>query len=197
MFMYKTDNLEVRGRSFTLARLSESKVCYDDLVEYCKERHIEGIVSIETIVELDKLCLIEDYQDIFNKVKERYPECLIFIPLHNLMYYEYRDIIGAICVNIEEHTDKSLQKFDPYPFCKYTRYLWFNPRYDTDTYESLIPMAFKGRFIRSINKAKSRYNLIKDFLGDRGLTKAEISNSSVEELKEYAEHLQELMKDYI
>lgn len=195
--MYKTDKLEIRGSSYTLNRLNDSNVCYDDLEEYCKSRNIEGIASIETIIELGNDTILEDYQDIFNKVKARYSEYLIFVPLHNLMYYDYREIVDAICVNIEKHTDMDLQKFDPYPFCRHTRYLLFNPRYDTDTYEVLIPMAFKERFIRTINKSKSRYNLIKDFLGSPEFKNVDISNCSIEELKEYAEYLEQHMKDYI
>lgn len=192
MFTYKTKHLEIFGEVYMLDQLDKSKVCYDDLVEYCELNNIQGIVSIETINDFGGT-FIEDYQDIFNMVKRGYPEALIIIPLHNLMFYEKKCFIDNMCINIDDTNDIALNPFNPFPFCKYTRYLWYAPTED-NIYDSLMPLAMKNRFIRTINKARSRYNMIKDFLGNPEFKDVDISNCSFEELKEYAEYLQNYMK---
>lgn len=196
MFTYKTKHIEIFGEVYMLDQLDKSKVCYDDLIEYCKTYNIQGIVSIETINEVNDGATIEEYQDIFNKVRDGYPEALVIIALHNLMHYNGRYSIDAMCINIEDVNPIGLNQFNPFPFSKYTRYLWYTPKLDASVFDTLIPSAFKNRFIRTINKAKSRYNLIKDFLGNPEFKNVDISNSSIEELKEYAEYLQDYMEDY-
>lgn len=196
MFTYKTDHIEIHGEYYLLNQFDKSKVCYDDLTEYCENYKIQGIASVETINDFSG-ANIEEYQDIFNMVKDGYPESLVIIPLHNLMYYGGREYIERLCTDIEDPNDLDLGFFNPFPFCKYTRYIWYNPEGDESVYDSLIPSAIKNRFIRTINKARSRYNLIKDFLGHPDFKNADISNASIEELKEYAEYLQHHMKEYI
>ena len=196
MTTYKTDHIEIHIECYALDQLSNSKVCYDDLVEYCENYNIHSIVSVETINDFCGSDL-DEYQDILNMVKEEYPESLIIVPLHNLMYYEARDYIEGVCIDIEDPNDLDFGFFNPFPFCKYKRFLWYNPRGNTSVYDDLIPSAVKNRFIRTINKSRSRHNLIKDFLGHPEFKYVDISNISLEELKEYAEYLEHFMKEYV